>query len=292
MPRPDPISNAINRLWRPRPSLSACLRGVMGRNTLGVALTDAQRFNHFPARPLCSITWWFAGRSELLAPGTPANLDSPRTPLPAGCLFGGPHSRPSASWNPGPVHAMTLLLQPDAVQQLTGIDPRQWLDSLVEVAQVLPPAWLALCEAVPAAADDDARVQLIEDFLDPLWQAARPHQVLSTQRYHDWTESLALRAATSGLGRSLRQVQRRIKQWTGQPLRELRGLGRAEQAFFEAMAAQEQGDLNWTDVAADSGYADQSHLCRETRRVTGFAPEALRQRLAEDEGFWTYRLWK
>lgn len=292
MSSPEPFSDAINRLWQPRPSLSACLRGVMSRNTLGVALTDVQRFNHFPATPLCNITWWFAGCSELLEAGAVASLNSPRTPLPTGCLFGGPHSRPSTSWNPGPVHAMTLLLQPDALHQLIGIDPRQWVDCMVEVAQVLPPAWLTLCEAVQTAADDDTRVQLIEDFLDPLWQAARPHQVLNTQRYHDWAESLALRAATSGIGRSLRQVERRIKQWTGQPLRGLRGLGRAEQAFFEAMAAQEQGHLNWTDVAADSGYADQSHLCRETRRVTGFAPEALRQRLAEDEGFWSYRLWK
>lgn len=44
-------------------------------------------------------------------------------------------------------------------------------------------------------------------------------------------------------------------------------------------------------MVADSGYADQSHLCRETLPVTGFTPEALRQRMAEDEGFWSYRLW-
>ena len=73
-------------------------------------------------------------------------------------------------------------------------------------------------------------------------------------------------------------------------MRELRGFGRAEQAFFRALAGGE-GPVRWTDVAADAGYADQSHLCRETRRVTGFPPDELRQRIADDESFWIYRLW-
>jgi AraC-like DNA-binding protein len=102
---------------------------------------------------------------------------------------------------------------------------------------------------------------------------------------------VAQRAATSGPGRSLRQLERRIKRHTGLPMRELRVLSRAEQAFFEARSAQDQARLSWTDVASDVGYADQSHLCRETRRVTGFTPEDLRRRIAEDEAFWAYRLW-
>ena len=136
-----------------------------------------------------------------------------------------------------------------------------------------------------------ARVALIEAFLLPRWQAARrPAAVPGLLRLQDWAQGLALRAASSGTGRSLRQAERRIKGWTGLPMRELRGLGRAEQAFFRTLA---QGDepVRWTDVAADTGYADQSHLCRETRRVTGFAPAELRQRIAEDESFWIYRIW-
>ncbi|MDQ2780131.1 MAG: hypothetical protein M3Y32_11320 [Pseudomonadota bacterium] len=43
-------------------------------------------------------------------------------------------------------------------------------------------------------------------------------------------------------------------------------------------------------MAADTAYADQSHLCRETRRVTGFASAALRQSIAQDEAFWLYRV--
>ena len=45
------------------------------------------------------------------------------------------------------------------------------------------------------------------------------------------------------------------------------------------------------DSADGRAYFDQSHLCRETRRVTGFAPAELRSRIAEDESFWMYRIW-
>jgi AraC-like DNA-binding protein len=187
---------------------------------------------------------------------------------------------------------MMWMLMPDAVHQLTGIDITPTVNRFVDVRDCFPAHWVDLCHAVMTAPTDDQRVALMENFLEPLWQAARPKRPLNAHRYQDWAQALAMRAATSGAGRSLRQVERRIKQWTGQPLRELRGVGRSERAFFEGLAFAEQGERpNWAAVADSSGYADQSHLCRETRRITGFTPEELYRRIANEEGFWVYRLW-
>jgi len=184
-----------------------------------------------------------------------------------------------------------LILLPDAAQALTGLNPAEWKNRCEPLQSALSTDWQVLGDAVMAAADDDARVQLIEDFLLPRWQAARPQApVPGLLRLQDWTQSLAMRAASTGVGRSLRQAERRIKGWTGLPMRELRGLGRSEQAFFNALSRGEES-VGWADVAADVGYADQSHLCRETRRITGFSPAALRLRIAEDESFWIYRIW-
>jgi AraC-like DNA-binding protein len=139
---------------------------------------------------------------------------------------------------------------------------------------------------------DAARwLPLIEDFLAPRWAARRPADAPAVQRYRDWTQALALRAATSAPGRSLRQVERRLRQWAGQPMRELQVLARGEQAFFQAKAASAMGPVPWADVAADTGYADQSHLGRITRRLTGFAPQELTRRMQDDESFWPYRIW-
>ncbi len=286
----SPLSAARNEIWVPHAPLASCLRAIMCRDTRGVALGEEQRYSHFPVTPTCSINWYFSGEGQLLAADCPAQADSPRTPF-GRITLGGPLTRPIVTWNPGPMHAMVLLLLPDALALLTGIDPSAYLDRVVPVEEVFDASWLALCKTVGEAADDAQRVGLIEDFLLSRWQQARPQTALSGRLLADWSHSLALRAATSGFGRSLRQVERRIKQWTGQPLRELRGIGRSEQAFFDAVAALRAGEVNWSDVASNTGYADQSHLCRQTRRITGFAPEELRRRIATEESFWGYRLW-
>lgn len=280
------------RMWLPHPSLSACVRAFVARSTVGIGRhwPESWRYNHFPASPLCGISWFMEGHSEVIDEGWPAEPGSPGQRLPQ-IYFGGPLTRPIVSRNSTEGHVLMLILLPDAVQALTGLNPAEWLNRCEPLQSVLGPQWLALSDSVLAAADDDTRVTLIEDFLVPRWQSARPQAApAGLLRLQDWAQALALRAATSGAGRSLRQAERRIKGWTGLPMRELRGHGRAEQAFFRTL---EQFDepARWTEVAADAGYADQSHLCRETRRVTGFSPAELRSRIAEDESFWLYRIW-
>ena len=290
----DPVLLPSGTLWQPRASLMACLRGAMVRSTLGAALSDEQRINHFPATPLCSLSWWFEGSSVVLQgerPGLSGALTGTHLTMPGRWVLTGPQTRPGASWCPGPVHAMMVLLMPDALHLMTGLEPSNLIDRFVDAATVLPPAWIAMCQQVQDAPDDAQRMERLESFLEPRWQACRPVLPLQAQRYTDWSLHLAQRAATSAPGRSLRQLERRIKRWSGLPLRELRGMGRAEQAFFRVAQAQMEGSVHWAHIAADSGYADQSHLCRETRRITGFSPEALRDGIARHESFWAYRLW-
>ena len=287
------LNRAPVRLWLPHPALSRCVRAIVARSTVGIGRhwPEPWQYNHFPASPLCGISWFVAGHSELLDAGWPAAPGSPGRRLPQ-VYFSGPVTRPTVSRNSAEGHGLMLMLLPDAVQALTGLNPAEWVNRVEPLQAVLGPDWQALGDAVLAAPDDDTRVTLIEDFLSPRWQATRPQAAApGLLRLQDWAHGLAMRAASSGAGRSLRQAERRIKGWTGLPMRELRGLGRAEQAFFRTLAHDGDDPVRWTDVAADAGYADQSHLCRETRRVTGFAPAELRSRIAEDESFWIYRIW-
>lgn len=285
-------NRAAARLWRPHPSLSHCVRAIVAHGTpeYGADGPQSWQYNHFPATPLCSIGWFIAGQLELIDEGGPAAIGSPGQRLPA-AYFCGPFTRPTVSRNTPGGQGLMLMLLPDAMQVLTGLNPAEWINRIEPLPAVLGSDWQALSEAVQSAPDDDARVALIEDFLSPRWQVARPQALAPGMlRLQDWAHGLAVRAASAGVGRSLRQAERRIKGWTGLPMRALRGLGRAEQAFFRALADGEE-PVRWTDVAADAGYADQSHLCRESRRVTGFAPGELRQRIAQDESFWIYRIW-
>jgi AraC-like DNA-binding protein len=276
------------RLWLPPLALAGCVRAVMLRDTRGRALDAVQRENYFPATPLVSLFWWAEGSSEWLA--TPGFSVPPPERRHAPVLFGGPFTLPSHTRNPGEMRAFKLLLLPDAFTALTGVALDRHVNRIVDARELLPPDWRDWAEAMSAAPDDAARLQRLEAFLLPRWQA------LGTQRpghrYADWTEALAVRAATSAAGRSLRQLERRIKAWAGLPMRELRAVSRAESAFHAVAAAEGRPGFNWADIAAEADYADQSHLCRETRRLTGFSPEELRRRMQTEEAFWAYRLWR
>lgn len=282
------MDDVATRLWLPPLALAGCVRAVMLRDTRGRALDAAQRENYFPATPLVSLFWWLDGRSDWLA--TPGFSQPPAQPVQAPVMLGGPFTLPSHTRNPGEMRAFKLLMLPDAFTALTGVALAPHVNRIVDARDVLPPDWRDWAARMAAASDDSARLQLLQDFLVPRWQALGARQ--PGHRYAAWTEALAVRAATSAAGRSLRQLERRIKSWAGLPLRELRAVSRAEAAFYAVAAAEGQPGFNWADIAAETDYADQSHLCRETRRLTGFSPEELRRRLQGEEAFWAYRLWR
>lgn len=286
---PD-VSAARSELWLPQPALASCVRGVMVRDTRGVQLDNAQRYNHFPAAPTCALLWYLHGECKLLHPRPREADHEVQHRLPAVSLCG-PFTQPTVSWNPGPMHAFMVLLMPDALHLMTGLDIGALVDRVVLAGEWLGPDWQEWLVQMQEAVDDEARLALLEAFLQPRWRQARPAGGLGGFLLADWSQSLALRASRSALGRSLRQAERRIKRWTGQTQRQLKGLLRSEQAFLQVAARQPTQAPNWADVAVQQGYADQAHLCRETRRITGFAPEALRRQMTTAESLWAYRLW-
>jgi AraC-like DNA-binding protein len=141
------------------------------------------------------------------------------------------------------------------------------------------------------ADDDGIRIQILETFLMARWDACRDQLPKPVPRHHDWVIDLATRAALTGAGKSTRQLERRVKRWSGQSLQRLRGLARAETAFFEVRNALETDMLTWAEVAFNTGFSDQAHMCREVRRITGYSPEEFKQAMATEESFWLYRLW-
>jgi len=60
--------------------------------------------------------------------------------------------------------------------------------------------------------------------------------------------------------------------------------------FLAVLDAINDNRLDWTQIALDHGFSDQSHFIRETRRITGFSPEALRHGVVHEEAFWSYRV--
>ena len=277
----------LTRLIAPRTALASCVRAFLVRDTTRCApLPPAQRLNRFPAAPMCSIIWTVAGDVEAAAPG----LSLPDVRMPP-ALFGGPRSYPLVSYNPGPVHAFIVMFYPAALHALTGVSMDALLDQFRPLDALFDADWLALSDAVLAAPDDAARIALVEDFLAPRWQRARKNGDHPAGAIQDWVRRLGVQAASTGLASGARNIERRIKAWAGQPMRTLRRMRRAEQSFLDARESMLQGNAAWSDIAAEGGYADQAHLCREVRAITGLSPTELARASREDESYWIYRIW-
>lgn len=282
--------HTLARLLVPGLPLSGCVRAHLWRDTTQAAgLSERQRESCFPATPMCGLSWMLEGG------GWQLHEDGSQTQMPGPCMLGGPRSRPVRFRSRAGVRCFMTAIAPEAFHAITGVDLTELKDRNLPMAEVLDADWLALNARMLAAPDAATCQRLLEDFLLPRWRA---HQSAAgagpgRSRYSGWMEHLGLRAVAAGHGRSLRQVERRIKQWSGQSLRALRRISRAEDTFFQVRQEfEDDGQVLWAALAQDTGYADQAHLCRETRRVTGFSPEELLQRIHGDEAFWPYRIWE
>jgi AraC-like DNA-binding protein len=278
-------STSFASLIAPRRTLVSCVPAYIVRNTLG---TSGPGFNHYPASPLCSVCWMLHGPTALVAGGT-AVQDV--TAQAGDAVFSGPQQHPWTTWNAGPAHFFVAMFYPDALHALTGVDMAAQVGQFVPAGELLGASWQELTPALMAATSDAARTALVDDFLDARWQAVRSQADSERGVLGDWVRRLAVQAASSGIGRSARVAERRVKSWAGLPMRTLQRMGRAEQALLAARAEQQDGRISWADVAAGAGYADQSHLTRETRALTGLSPAALAYLMEHDDSYWMYRIW-
>jgi AraC-like DNA-binding protein len=285
-------STTLSEIMWPRPAVADCIFCMIVRDTRGVALDQEQRFNFFPASPLCSVTSVVAGDWHLI--DRPEQMDHPRcgAKLPS-LSFAGAQLRPPISWNPGETCAITIAFYPDALSAMTGLDLSPFTGRIVSAEEVLPHPILEPCRAGFDAVVRQGSVpgfSALEDGIETLWTTMRPAGTRATKWTRDWSQNLAVRAARADGGRSPRQIARRIKSWTGVSGRDLQGFGHSEQLYARLHDAFRKGDVDWAGLAAASGFADQAHMIRRMRRHTGFTPEQLRQSANSDEAFWAYRL--
>ncbi|MBB3219845.1 helix-turn-helix transcriptional regulator [Pseudoduganella umbonata] len=231
--------------------------------------------NRFPAAPYCTVTWFLLG--------TVHDGQSAAAPALDAIVVGGPFTRPATTFSAGRVRAFTVVFFPDAFARLTGLAPAGFADRLVPARDVLPASLMPLLDEVAAAAGDAERIAQVDAFL-----ARRGHAGAASAA--PWLRRLLHSVGIDRLCE--RQVERRIREATGQSLRTLRGAERFETALLDARAAAEGGTLHWASLASAGGFSDQPHLSREWRKLSGTSPADLIERQARDESYWLYRCWK
>jgi len=264
----------LSRLLAPPLDLSGCLFSAIVRDTRGVRLDASDRLNYFPASPLVTVTYVAEGEIRLMA--SVGGVEPARTAVPLPRIsVTPPQDAPTLSWCPGPVHAISVGVYPDAWRRLSrDCDLRDMLASACATHNEMSAAWRHFCDA-----------------LRPRWRQVRGLSFLpewsQAARLSAWSRGLVTRFALAGRGKSLRAVEQRIKRWTGQTRRSL-----AFYAAFEDLhrLSVQAGNESLADLAVAGGYSDQSHMGRAVRRATGFSPARLNRLIETEEAFWCYRL--
>jgi AraC-like DNA-binding protein len=200
----------------------------------------------------------------------------------------GPFTRPLPTTAVGPLRSVSLVIQPWLLRSWFGWLPAELRDALQDlqvpaagaVAASLHQILLAAATGGPAVAE--RLWGTLEATLDP---AAREGPSLGLQvLLHE-----GVTAAARALGVGERQYERRFGLAMGLPPRTWLRIRRFESALV-TLAGEDSGAAGLAQVAADAGYADQAHLTRDFRAVTGEPPaRLLRQLRADRPGYWAFR---
>lgn len=169
-----------------------------------------------------------------------------------------------------------ILIRAGAFRAVIGIPANELTDRRVDLADVWGKAGRDLHQRLDAEPNPLQRVQLMGAALD---DHARRHADTrameladSLRRIHRLDATCAIENLT---GYSARQWQRLANDGIGLSPKQLTLQLRVRRVLGRAFA---QTDPDWTRLALDGGFCDQSHLIHSWRRIYHSAPEQMHQR--------------
>ena len=285
----DKNDSTISRLLIPSPALSGCIFLAIHRDTRTINLSYQQRFNHFFTSPFCSITWYFTGSAHLIA--NPGDFASPQDAREIDQItFSGPSTKPTISWNPAQVRALTIGFFPNAWQTLSGIRVKDYIDQTLPLQNVVHGPLLKAAQSILNPTRQGEEFDQFEKLIARLWAQNRPRSTFIPHNFSDWASALITNVSMSQTGKSLRQLQRRLKNLAGLSRRDINAHMRAEELFVKFATSTKNTTPPLSRLALEAGYADQSHMGRDVRRITGNSPAQITKLIATQERYWCYRL--
>jgi AraC-like DNA-binding protein len=237
---------------------------------------------HAPAPDLADLvacTW--ERREGLLGP------DEVRV-LPDGCVdlvwssmgglvIAGPDTGPVVYPMAGGYAATGLRLRPGVAGSVLGLPAAE----LRDLRAPLPALWgrdAARLEERIALADPADRRALLEEAIRPLAHAARPDELVLAGLEQLGRPGTSIAELSRTLALSERALRRRFDHAIGYGPKRLDRILRFRR-FLERAALPHPDGL--AAAAAELGYADQAHLTRECRALSGLTPAELVERTAQ-----------
>ncbi len=177
-----------------------------------------------------------------------------------------------------PIDCVGLRVRPAASGMFAAHAPAEYRDRIVDLSSIDAAFSKALRAAVRAFANDsDAALwRLLRRRVANRSPDARIEAAVA--RLEGGAGKSRIDAIVRASGMSTRGFQIRFAQSVGLTPKEFARLMRLK-ATLQALDAS---DASLSELAADTGFADQAHATREVRRVTGLTPAKLRAELRRD----------
>lgn len=194
-------------------------------------------------------------------------------------LVGGLHTR-AVQLHPGRQAGLQLAVTPAGARALFGL-PAGECAGRVLALDLLAPRLAGLSERLAALPDWDARFDLLERVLLPGLDvdAARQARDRSPQTWQAWRllarsrGRAGVQEVADAVGWSRRHLAARFQAEFGHPPKTVATLLR----FEHSRALLDTPGLGLAEVAAAAGFADQAHLTRTWRTLTGYSPTGWRR---------------
>jgi AraC-like DNA-binding protein len=197
----------------------------------------------------------------------------------------GPQSGPNLEvLEPGSV-VVGARLRPGATPSLLGLPASALVDVTVDAAELLGDWAIVLGERLAAAASPHAAAAILEaQLLGRSLAAASPDPLVSETvlALFPW-RGIEVGSLPGALYISERQLRRRCTEAVGFAPKALQRMLRFQGFLALAQGRGHSGD-ELARLAAEAGYADQSHLTRESVRLAGLPPAALLRESGEKCG--------
>ena len=209
-----------------------------------------------------------------------ALIDSSGAQIPVAFVYGQTIQQRTFHTTAG-TRTLGVVLEPGALRALLDLDAHILTDDCLDLSELLP-ADSDFLERMATRKKPTAQIAMLEDFLRRLLRKRRIYEEWRTLRtaYNLISEDAKLRSIAeirSELGISERSLERRFRQRVGVSPRLYGRIVR----FQSAMNYMRAGAADFTALAHNSHYSDQSHFIREFKEFAGTTPAKFRKTFLE-----------
>ena len=188
----------------------------------------------------------------------------------------GPQTGPTLELLAPKTTVVGVRFRPGAAASVLDLPASELVDLAIGAEQLWGDAAIALGEKIATAATPDAAAALLErEVLGRAIEADDPDPIAAEAvRYLLPWQVREVTSLTDALYISERQLRRRCVAAIGLAPKALHRMMRF-QGFLALAGQREHPSAELAILAAEAGYADQSHLTRESMRLAGLTPRAL-----------------